>query len=548
MKRREFFHLASTGIAAASLVPLSNCRPRGGREQKRTGELGAAIDDFVLNEITVEVLQGKMADGSETAVSITERYLGRIAAIDQNGPGLNAVIEINPDALPLAEALDRERAEGKRRGPLHGIPVMIKDNIDTADKMQTTAGSLALAGSIASQDSQVAKKLREAGAVILAKTNLSEWANFRGHQSTSGWSSRGGQTHNPYVLNRNPCGSSSGSAVAVAANLCVLAIGTETNGSIVCPSSVNGIVGIKPTVGLIGRSGIIPISDTQDTAGPMARTVRDAAVLLGALVGVDARDDKTRASEGNSHSNYLPFLKDDGLEGVRIGVGRGFMGFSEQVDLLMEEALGLMEGQGAELVEVDGRVASGGGGDSFTVMLYEFKHGLNRYLAALDETVKVRNLADVISFNNDHAKEVMPFFQQEILEMAEGKGDLQSGEYLEALDRSLKGAREEGIDRVMDEHQLDAMVAPTGGPAWVTDWVLGDRHGGGSSSPAARAGYPNVTVPMGAVHGLPVGLSFFGRAWSEPVLLKVAYAYEQASRKRRVPEFRERVGDSPWRA
>lgn len=545
MKRREWIQLGSMGLATASLAPFSNCRPRGGGAQQRAGELGTVADDFLFNEITVEALQGKMADGSETAVSIAGRYLQRIAALDRSGPGLNAVIEINPDALSIAAALDRERTEGKCRGPLHGIPVMIKDNIDTADKMQTTAGSLALVGSIARQDSQVVKKLREAGAVILAKTNLSEWANFRGHRSTSGWSSRGGQTRNPYVLNRNPCGSSSGSAVAVSANLCVLAIGTETNGSIVCPSSVNGIVGIKPTVGLIGRSGIIPISDTQDTAGPMARTVRDAAVLLGALAGVDARDDKTQASEGKSHSNYLPFLKDDGLKGVRIGVGRGFMGFSEQVDLLMEEALGLMEGQGAELVEVDGRVASGGGGDSFTIMLYEFKHGLNRYLAALDEKVQVRNLADVISFNSDHAKEVMPFFQQEILEMAEGKGDLQSGEYLEALDRSLKGAREEGIDRVMDEHQLDAMVAPTGGPAWVTDLVLGDRHGGGSSSPASRAGYPNVTVPMGAVHGLPVGLSFFGRAWSEPVLLKVAYAYEMASRKRRVPTFRERLGDSP---
>lgn len=541
MKRRELIQLASTGLAAASLAPLSNCRPHGGGARQRAGELGTGADDFILNEITVEALQGKMANGSETARSITERYLQRIAAIDRNGPGLNAVIEVNPDALPIAEALDRERAAGKWRGPLHGIPVMIKDNIDTADKMQTTAGSLALAGSIARQDSQVAKKLREAGAVILAKTNLSEWANFRGHRSTSGWSSRGGQTRNPYALNRNPCGSSSGSAVAVSANLCVLAIGTETNGSIVCPSSVNGIVGIKPTVGLIGRSGIIPISETQDTAGPMARTVRDAAILLGALAGVDDRDDKTQMGEGKSHCNYLPFLKEGGLKGARMGVGRGFMGFNEDVDRLMDEALVLMEGQGAELVEVDGKVAGGGGGDSFTIMLYEFKDGLNRYLAALDKNVKVKNLADVIGFNRGHAKQAMPFFQQEILELAEGKGDLQSGEYLEALDRSLKGAREEGIDRVMDEHQLDAIVAPTGGPAWVTDLVLGDRHGGGSSSPAARAGYPNVTVPMGVVHGLPVGLSFFGRAWSEPALLGLAYAYEQASGKRVVPTFRERV-------
>jgi len=532
MKRREFFHLASSGIAAASLAPLSNCRPRGAGRRQGAGELGGVDDDFIFNETTVEALQGKMADGSETARSITERYLQRIAAIDRSGPGLNAVIEINPGALSSAEALDRGRTEGKLRGPLHGIPVMIKDNIDTADKMQTTAGSLALVGSIAKQDSQVAKKLREAGAVILAKTNLSEWANFRGHRSTSGWSSRGGQTRNPYVLNRNPCGSSSGSAVAVSANLCMLAVGTETNGSIVCPSSVNGIVGIKPTVGLIGRSGIIPISDTQDTAGPMARTVRDAAILLGALAGVDERDEKTRIGEGRRHSSYLPFLNQDGLKEARIGVGRGFMGFSEQVDGLMEVALGVMEEKGAELVEIDGRVAGGGSGDSFTVMLYEFKDGLNRYLAATGEGVKVKTLADVIRFNSNHAKEVMPYFQQEILEMAQGKGDLQSGEYLEALGRSLKGAREEGIDRVMDEHQLDAMVAPTGGPAWVTDLVLGDRHGGGSSSSPAA----------GAVHGLPVGLSFFGRAWSEPVLLRLAFAYEQASAKRDPPGFRERVG------
>lgn len=541
MKRRKFFQAASIGTAAVSLIPLSACRPRRKREQKGVERNGAAEDDFRLNEMTVDELQGRMGDGSETALSLVEAYLQRIETIDQSGLQLNAVIELNPDAISIADELDRERAEGKLRGPLHGIPVMIKDNIDTADKMQTTAGSLALSGSIAGQDSQVAKKLREAGAVILAKTNLSEWANFRSFKSSSGWSSRGGQTRNPYVTNRNPCGSSSGSAVAVASNLCALAIGTETNGSIVCPSSVNGIVGIKPTVGLIGRSGIIPISETQDTAGPMARTVRDAAILLGALAGEDDHDQRTLEGQGKSHHDYVSFLSSEGLKGARIGVGNGFMGFNVHVDRLMVEALELMEQQGAELVEVDEKVASGGGGDSFTVMLYEFKEGLNRYLSTTDDAVKVKSLSDVIEFNRKHAKKVMPYFQQEILEMAESKGDLQSEEYLEARERSLKGSREEGIDRVMNELELDAIAAPTGGPAWVTDLVSGDRNGGGSSSPAARAGYPNITLPMGDVHGLPVGISFFGKAWSEPVLLKVAYAYEQASGKRVAPTFRDRL-------
>ena len=446
MKRRNFVKSASMGVAAASLVPLSGCGPRGKRTRQGVERFGSEEDDFILNEITVEALQKHMADGSETARSIVERYLQRIVAIDQHGPALNAVIEINPDALSIADELDRERADGKLRGPLHGIPVMIKDNIDTADRMQTTAGSLALAGSIAREDSQVAKKLREAGAVILAKTNLSEWANFRGRKSTSGWSSRGGQTRNPYVTNRNPSGSSAGSGVAVSANLCMLAIGTETNGSIISPSSANGIVGIKPTVGLIGRSGIIPISDTQDTAGPMARTVRDAAILLGALTGVDDDDARTLESEGKSHRDYLPFLKSDGLKGARIGVGRGFKGFSDQVDDLFEQAIAVMANRGAELIEVDEKIASEGGGDSFTIMLYEFKDGLNRYLAATNEDVKVKTMSEVIAFNQEHKEKVMPWFQQEYFEMADVLGDLESEEYLEALESSLKGSREEGID------------------------------------------------------------------------------------------------------
>ncbi|MFK5922595.1 MAG: amidase [Verrucomicrobiota bacterium] len=543
MERRKFFQSGSLAVIAGAISPLGGCRPREGGISSQVKGAIEGNDNFVFNEVTVEDLQQKMEGGSETARSIAEAYLQRIAVIDQAGPELRAVIEINPQALQIADELDRERAQGKLRGALHGIPVMIKDNIDTGDQMQTTAGSLALVGWMAKQDSQVARKLRQAGALILGKTNLSEWANFRSFASSSGWSSRGGQTKNPYVLNRTPCGSSAGSAVAVAANLCALAIGTETNGSVVCPSSMNGIVGIKPTVGLIGRSGIIPISETQDTAGSMARTVRDAAILLAALSGVDEDDARTLEGEGKSQQDYLPFLKKDGLEGARIGVGKGFMGFNGRVDQLMIEAFEWMEKQGAVLFEVEGTVAETGGGDSFTIMLYEFKEGLNRYLAECGEAVKVKSLAELIVFNKQNKQELMPFFQQEILEMAESKGDLQSEEYVTALQNSLKGARQEGIDRVMDDLQLDAIVAPTGGPAWVTDLVFGDRKGGGGcSSAAARAGYPHVTVPMGRVHGLPVGISFFGRAWSEPLLLKLAYAYEQGTGERRAPGFRKRVG------
>ncbi len=538
MKRRKFFQTTTLGVTAASLLPVTGCKPSG----QRVDKFGTVDDDFDLNEITVAQLQEEMKSGSETARSIAEHYLQRIKAIDQNGLHLRAVIEINPDALSIADDLDRQRAEGKTRGPLHGIPVMIKDNIDTADKMMTTAGSLALAGSIAKTDSQVAKKLREAGALILGKTNLSEWANFRSVNSSSGWSSRGGQTKNPYVTSRTPCGSSSGSGVAVAANLCALAVGTETSGSLVSPSSVNGIVGIKPTVGLIGRSGIIPISETQDTAGPMARTVRDVAVLLGALTGTDDRDERTQESEGKRHHDYLPFLTEDGLKGARLGVPKSLMGFNRQVDQLIINALTLMEKQGAELIEVDGDVTNGGGGDSFTLMLYEFKDGLNRYLARTNKNVKVRTLADVIQYNRDHSEKVMPFFQQEFLLLAEEKGDLKSPEYLEAVARSLSGARENGIDRIVDQYRLDAIVGPTTGPAWVTDLVFGDRRGGGCAAPAARAGYPHITVPMGTIHTLPVGISFFGKAWAEPVLLKLAYAYEQASLHRAAPAFREQVG------
>ncbi len=521
------------GTAVVSTVPLSGCQPKETPFQKKD----EFIDDFELNETTVEELQQKMAEGFFTARSVAEMYLERIKAIDKSGPRLNAVIEINPDALEIADRLDAERKAGKVRGPLHGIPVMIKDNIDTADKMMTTAGSLALLGSVAKQDSWVARKLRKAGAVILGKTNLSEWANFRSTNSSSGWSSRGGQCRNPYMLNRNPCGSSSGSGAAVSANLCMITIGTETNGSIMCPSNANGIVGIKPTVGLVGRSGIIPISHTQDTAGPMARTVKDAAILLGALTGPDPRDERTKESDGKSHEDYTQFLSVDGLKGTRIGIGRKYLGFHHKVDPVLEEAFEIMNRQGATLIDLEDRVSSGSGKDGFNVLLYEFKDGLNKYLSGLSSQIQVRTLKDVIEFNKNNEKEAMPYFRQEILERAEEKGDLSSEEYLESLKRMLQAARHDGIDKVMDEHRLDAIVAPTGGPAWTTDLIHGDHGGGGSSSPAARAGYPNITVPAGSVYGLPVGLSFFGRAWSEPTLLKIAYGFEQHSGKRMVPKY-----------
>lgn len=479
-----------------------------------------------------------MERGTYTSAQITQLYLDRIEAIDRNGPGLNAVIELNPDALPIAQQLDEERKAGQVRGPLHGIPVMIKDNIDTADKMMTTAGALALVGNYAAQDSFVARKLRKAGAVILGKTNLSEWANFRSTRSSSGWSGRGGQTRNPYMTNRNPCGSSSGSGVAAAAGLCALTIGTETNGSIVCPSSTNGIVGIKPTVGLVSRSGIIPISETQDTAGPMARTVADAAALLGALTGVDPRDPRTRESEGKSNTDYTQFLDANALQGKRIGVGRNFFGFHAEVDERMEQAIQVMKDQGATIIDLEEVAASGQGRAGFDVLLYEFKDGVNKYLANVQSELPVKTLADVIEWNRTHKDSSMPYFQQEILVMAEEKGDLNSPEYKEALTTILRANREEGIDKVMNENELDAIIGPTGGPAWNIDLINGDHFGGGSSSPAARAGYPNITVPAGYVHGLPVGLSIFGRAYSEPELIAIAYAYEQATLHRKEPAFK----------
>lgn len=491
-----------------------------------------------IEEMTISDLQKKYADGQLTVTKVVQTYLDRIEAIDKNGPELNSIIIVNPDALAIADELDRELKEGKSRGPMHGVPVILKDNIDTHDRMPTTAGATVLRNSFPDRDSFIAKKLREAGAVILGKANLSEWANFRADVSSSGWSGVGGQTKNPYILDRNPCGSSSGSGVSVSANLCMLAIGTETNGSIVCPSNNNGIVGLKPTVGLLSRSGIIPISFTQDTPGPMGRTVEDVATALGAMTGTDENDSKTVASEGKFYTGneYTRFLKADGVKGKRIGLLKKSMGYSDKVDTLVYKAVSWLRDNGAEVVEVEMPEESKYGNASFEVLLYEFKAGLENYFASLGDDAPVRNLADLIEFNLKDTVE-LKYFDQKLLEMAEKKGDLDSREYKESLAKMLKATRENGIDRVMNENRLDALISPTGSPAWKTDLVLGDHFVGGSSSLAAVAGYPAITLPMGFIENLPVGITFFGRAWSEPVLLEIAYSYEQGTRHRKAPGF-----------
>jgi amidase len=479
-----------------------------------------------------------MRSGAYTARSIAERLLTRIDEIDRRGPAVNSIIELNPDALAIADGCDQERRAGRVRGPLHGIPILLKDNIDTADKMHTSAGSLALAESVASRDAFLVERLRDAGAVILGKTNLSEWANFRSTHSTSGWSGRGGQTKNPYVLDRNPCGSSSGSGVAVSANLAPLAVGTETDGSIVCPASACGIVGIKPTLGLVSRAGVIPIAHTQDTAGPMARTVADAAVLLGVLAGVDPRDRATAASRGRSQTEYTRFLDAAGLRGARIGVARNFFGFSDAVDRVMTEAVAAMKSAGAILVDPANIPTKGKFDDSeFEVLLYEFKADLNAYLAGLGSRAPATSLADLIAFNERNRGREMPFFGQEIFVMAQKKGPLTTRAYRLALAKNRRLSRTEGIDAVVAKHRLDAIVAPTGSPAWPTDLLNGDHFTGGSSTMAAVAGYPSVTIPAGYVHGLPVGISFFASAYSEPTLIKLAHALEQTLKARKAPRF-----------
>ncbi len=492
-----------------------------------------------MHDLTLSDLQHQLASGALTAVGLVEHYLERIAQIDRAGPALNAVIEVNPEARDIAAALDAERRARGPRGPLHGIPLLLKDNLDTADRMLTTAGSLALAGSIAPQDSTVARRLREAGAVILGKANLSEWANFRSTHSTSGWSSRGGQTRNPYALDRNPCGSSSGSAVAVAADLCAAAIGTETDGSIICPAHANGIVGLKPTVGLVSRAGIIPIAHSQDTAGPMARSVADAARLLGVLAGPDPRDPATAASAGRVPPDYTTGLRPEGLRGARLGVARNFFGFDRRVDQIMETSLDALRQAGAEIIDPANLDTAGKLDEhELEVLLYEFKADLNAYLAGLGPGAPVRSLRDVIDFNERHRAQVMPYFGQERMLTAEEKGPLTSDAYTAALATGQRLARAEGIDAVLAQHRLDAIVAPSGGPAWLTDLVNGDHYtGGGSSSPAAVAGYPSITVPAGFVFGLPIGLSFIGGAYQEARLLQLAFAFEQATRARRPPRF-----------
>jgi amidase len=551
MNRRRFLGYGVVGGAAA-LGGAASCGPEPApvptpapHEDSQEGATGN--EPFELHETTVTSLQEAMSSGRMTARSIAELYLGRIEALNRKGPELRAIIETNPQALEIADELDAERKSGKVRGPLHGIPVAVKDNIDTHDGMTTTAGSAALEGSIPPQDSFVAQKLKEAGAIILAKANMSEWAYWRGFKASSGWSARGGQCRNSYALDRNPCGSSSGSGVAASANLVALAIGTETGGSIMCPSSINGVVGIKPTVGLWSRAGIVPISHSQDTAGPMTRTVRDAAILLGCVTGVDPRDGATASSDGKSHTDYTEFLDAAGLKGARLGVARNFPGFDERVLAIFEEAIAAMKAAGAVIID-PANVPNMDNGDVFAelptlVLNYEFKANINRYLESLGPSERVKNLTDLIAFNEAHKDVEMPYFGQERFLASQETGSLTDAKYVHAVETIQRFTRAEGIDKVMNEHQLDAIVAPTGGVAWLTDHVLGDRLDGGfSAGPAAIAGYPDISVPMGSLSGLPVGVSFFGRAWSEPTLIKIAYGYEQATKRRAPPRFLPTIG------
>ncbi len=537
MKRRDF--ISSTTLATAGLSTLltASCNSVD-KPVKPESTSSDAIPAFELDEESISSLQEKMAAGKYSSEQITQLYLDRIEAIDKNGPKLNSVIEINPDALSIAKAMDEERKAGKTRGPLHGIPVLIKDNIDTADKMQTTAGSLALKGHIASADSFVAKKLREAGAVIMGKTNLSEWANFRSSHSSSGWSSRGGQTKCPYILDHNPCGSSSGSGAAVAANLCTVAVGTETDGSVTCPASVNGIVGLKPTVGLVSRSGIIPISSTQDTAGPMGRTVKDVALLLGAMTGVDNADIVTKESDGKTHPDYTKFLDENGLKGKRIGIDKKPQGDNQYMHVLIKKAIDTLKQQGAEIIEIEyfDKISKLGDAE-FELMKYEFKDGLNKYLATAN--AKVKSLKDVIEFNKANEDLAMPYFKQETLEASDKIEGLDSKGYKEAFEKSHIGTKKI-IDEVINQNKLDAICGLTMGPACSIDMIYGDRWGDVFlTQPAAASGYPHISVPGGLVYALPVGISFFGPAYSESVLISIAYAYEQASKNRVAPTFKK---------
>ncbi len=520
LERRDFIKISALGgigILANQMTKASDLTESGASE---------------LEEMTIAELQSAMKSGKTSARKLTQQYLDRIREIDGK---LNSVLETNPDALSIADDLDRERKSGKLRGALHGIPVLIKDNIDTADKMKTTAGSLALLDApTPKQDAFLVEQLRKSGAIILGKTNLSEWANFRSTKSSSGWSGRGGQTHNPYVLDRNPCGSSSGTGAAIAANLAAIGIGTETDGSIICPSATCGIVGIKPTLGLVSRSGVIPIAHSQDTAGPMARTVADAAILLGVLVGSDQSDAITSQSS-KGEKDYTKFLRKDGLKGAKIGVARQYFGRNAKIDALIEPQLQVLKDGGATLIDIQFPNLEKFGDAEYEVLLYEFKEDLNKYLANRGGANK--SLADLIKFNDAAKNKEMPFFGQEIFLQAQEKGDLNARAYRLALLQSKLYTQEQGVDLVMNKNNLDAVVAPSGGVAWMTDLVNGDCGVFESSSLAAVSGYPNITVPAGYVQGLPAGISFFGRAFSEPVLIKIAYAFEQATKARKPPQF-----------
>ncbi len=536
MKRRSFLTTATLASAGLTTLLITGCTS-GTKKEEDSVSIEESNAIFELDEETIGSLREKLASGKYTSEQLVQLYLKRIEAIDKNGPLLNSVIEVNPDAVAIAVAMDKELKAGKSRGPLHGIPVLIKDNIDTADKMQTTAGSLAMAGNIASKDAFVVQKLREAGAIIIGKTNLSEWANFRSTQSCSGWSSRGGQTKNPYILDHNPCGSSAGSGTAVSANLCVVAVGTETDGSIVCPASVNGIVGIKPTVGLVSRSGIIPISKTQDTAGPMARTVTDAAILLGAMAAVDKDDAVTLESKGKAQKDYTTFLDVNALKGKRIGIEKKPQGNNKYINALLDDAIKLLKKQGAVVIEIDylDKINALGQAE-FEILQYEFKDGLNNYLATAN--AKVKNLKEVIDFNTANEDKAMPYFKQETLESSNLKKGLDDKKYVDALTVSFEGSK--GVlDTVFKENKLDAICGITMGPACSIDVIYGDRWGGYSlTSPAAASGYPHITVPNGMVYDLPVGLSFFGTPYTEGQLIGLGYAYEQASKKRLKPALK----------
>lgn len=533
MKRRRFFQSIATGGGMLAVAPYINACT----QKSNQGETQKPFKtEFELDELDVTTLQDQLSSGKTSSVELIRKYKQRIAEIDNSGPTLNTIIELNPDAETIASDMDEERKKGKVRGPLHGIPIVIKDNIDTGDQMATSAGSLALDGFKAQNDAHIVKQLRESGAVLLGKTNLSEWANFRSTNSSSGWSGRGGQVRNPYVIDRTPCGSSSGSGAAVAANLCTIAIGTETDGSIVCPSGINGIVGLKPTVGLWSRSGIIPISSSQDTAGPMTRTVKDAAILLGALTGVDDKDSESLKSEQNIHSDYTKYLVEDGLTGARVGVLRNFFGFDTRVDSIMKDSIQKMRNEGTIIIdELEFDSKNEIGKFEWDVLLYEFKHTLNEYFS-LHPNSPVKTLEELIQKNKEMAEQEMPWFMQEIFEFAQEKGDLNTEEYKHALAKS-KLVSQNVLDELINEHNLDALIAPTNGPAWKTDFVNGDNYKGGSSTPAAVSGYPSITVPAGYIHSLPIGISFIGKAWSEPTLLKLAYSFEQKTKIRKKPAF-----------